>query len=123
MNIFFERSPYKSYSLRAYTDMITITGTVAPNGKYLLTGAPVNSTAEVPLKISFEDMTGGTNLTLCAGTVEDFAAGVCGMQLSGSGGPGFQFLTIIDVAKLNGMVIYVLHALGTENAKFTVVID
>ena len=103
--------------------MITITGTVAPRGKYLVTGAPVNSTAELPMKISFENMTGGTNLTLCAGTLAQFNAGQVGMQLSSSGGPGFRFLTIIDAAKLDGKVIYVLHAVGTVNAQFTMVIE
>jgi hypothetical protein len=103
--------------------MITIKGTVSAQGKYLVTGTPVNSTANIPLKISFEDMTQGTNLTLCAGTFDQFDAKQVGMELSGSGGPGFRFLTIIDAAKLNGKVIYVLHAVGTSDAEFSLVIE
>lgn len=103
--------------------MITITGTVAPKGKYLVTGSPVESAAAIPLKLSFEDNTAGTNLQLCAGTLAQFSSGVAGMQLSDSGGPGFVFLTIIDAAKLNGLVIYVLYAVGTVNANFTLVVD
>jgi len=104
--------------------MITITGNVAPKGKYLLTGAPVDSAgAVIPLKMSFENMTAGTNLVLCTGTVAQFTAGVVGTQLSSSGGPGFQFLTIIDAVKLNGLVLYVLHTVGAVNANFTFTID
>jgi hypothetical protein len=103
--------------------MIIITGTVAPKGKYLVTGSPVNSTAAIPLKLSFEDNTPGTNLQLCAGTMAQFTSGVVGIQLSDSGGPGFVFLTAIDAAKLNGLVIYVLHAAGTVNANFTLTVD
>jgi hypothetical protein len=75
------------------------------------------------MKISFENMTVGTNLTLCAGMLAQFNAGQVGMQLSGSGGPGFRFLTIIDAAKLDRKVMYVLHAVGAVNAQFTMVIE
>lgn len=81
---------YESYFCVLLTlKMITITGTVKAQGKYLVTGTPVNSTSSIPLKISFEDMTGGTNLTLCAGTLERFNASQGGIELSSSGGPGF----------------------------------
>ena len=85
--------------------MITITGTVGSSGKYLVTGAPVNVQMHSVLKIAFENNTSGTNLGLFAGTVANFEAGSGGTQLSDSGGPGFQFLTIIDTQQLSGKII------------------
>ena len=79
---------------------MTITGTVGISGKYLVTGAPVTTTAVTVLKLSFENKTPGTNLELCAGTAADFAAGTRSARLSDSGGPGFVFLTITETAQM-----------------------
>ena len=103
--------------------MLTINGTVGPSGKYLLTGMPVDGNVHAWLKLSFENKTAGTNLALCAGSDADFNAGIAGISLSDSGGPGFQFLTIIDIAKLSGKVIYVLREVGGADANFTVAIE
>ena len=103
--------------------MITITGTVGGNGKYLVTGMPVSTHTHAVLKIAFQNDTAGTNLALCAGTVADFNAGHTAMQISDSGGPGFQFLTIIDATNLDGKVIYVLRAVGNANAQFVINIE
>jgi len=103
--------------------MISITGTVGSSGKYLVTGIPVDTKNHTVLKITFENKTGGTNLALCVGTDANFTAGTVGMQLSDSGGPGFQFLTIIDTAKLSGKIIYVLRAVGTADSMFQINID
>jgi hypothetical protein len=103
--------------------MITITDTVGASGKFLLTGMPVDGKVPAWLKISFENKTAGTNLALCAGSMADFNAGNSGLRLSDSGGPGFQFLTLIDASKLSGMVIYVLREVGTANSNFTLVIE
>ena len=103
--------------------MITITGTVGSSGKYLVTGMPVTTKTHTVLKIAFENNTGGTNLVLCAGSNANFAAGTVGIQLSDSGGPGFQFLTIIDTSKLVGKIIYVLRAVGSANSQFTINIE
>jgi hypothetical protein len=103
--------------------MITITGTVGSNGKYLVTGMPVDTKTHTVLKIAFENLTGGTNLGLFAGTDADFAAGSGGLQLSDSGGPGFQFLSIIDTHKLSGKVIYVLREVGTANSQFSLTVE
>jgi hypothetical protein len=103
--------------------MITITGTVGTSGKYLVTGIPVDTKTHTVLKIAFQNNTGGTNLALCAGTDADFAAGTVGLQLSDSGGPGFQFLTIIDTNKLSGKIIYVLRAVGSADSQFTINIE
>jgi hypothetical protein len=103
--------------------MITITGTVGSSGKYLVTGLAVDTKTHTVLKIAFENNTAGTNLSLCAGTVAEFAAGTVGLQLSDSGGPGFRFLTIIDTHKLSGKVIYVLRAVGTADSQFAINID
>jgi hypothetical protein len=103
--------------------MITITGTVGSSGKYLVTGLPVDTKEHAVLKLAFENNTSGTNLALCAGSVADFTAGNPGLQLNDSGGPGFQFLSIIDTHKLAGKVIYVLRAVGTADSQFTLNID
>ena len=102
---------------------LTITGTVSAK-KYLLSGVPVQSAGtSTVLKISFETTTAGSNLELCAGTMTNFNAGICGTPLSDSGGPGFTFLSLIDSASLNGQVIYVLQDVGTGAAGFSVTIE
>jgi hypothetical protein len=84
---------------------------------------PVTTGVNTTLKIVFENNTAGTNLQLCAGTPANFAAGTPGTVLSDSGGPGFQFLTIVDTAHLTGLVIYVLRAVGSIDAAFTLVVE
>ena len=103
--------------------MITIKGTVGANGKYLVTGMPVNTNPSSVLKIAFENNTAGTNLALCAGTIANFNAGNTGLQLSDSGGPGFQFLTVVDTHQLAGKVIYVLRAVGSAVSQFTLSVE
>jgi hypothetical protein len=103
--------------------MITITGTVGSTGKYLVTGIPVDTKTPAVMKISFENNTGGTNLALRAGTDADFAAGNPATQLSDSGGPGFRFLTIIDVSLLAGKIIWVQRVVGTAASGFTLNIE
>lgn len=98
-----------------------ITGVAHP--KYLITGTPVVSSGDGLLKMTFETKTPGTNVSLCAGTMEDFADGKCAMHLSGSGGPGFKFLTIIDARELSGKVLYAIRAVGTAPAQFALTID
>ena len=102
---------------------LTITGTVGTTKKYLLTGTAITTTAHSVLKISFETTTGGNNLSLCAGSFGDFAAGSCPLQLNDSGGPGFIFLTIIDAADLNGKQLYVIQNVGINPASFKVTIE
>jgi hypothetical protein len=103
--------------------MITITGTVGSIGKYLVTGMPVTTTANTVLKIAFQNDTAGTNLALIAGTAAQFSSGTGGTQLSDSGGPGFQFLSIVDTQSLAGQVIFVRRVVGTANAQFTLLVD
>jgi hypothetical protein len=106
-----------------YAQMLTLTGTVGPDGKYLVTGMPVSTTHHAVLKLTFENNTLGTNLALAAGSDADFAAGTAGIRLSDSGGPGFKFLTIIDTEALSGQIIYVLREVGTADAQFTLTVD
>jgi hypothetical protein len=101
----------------------TITGTVGSSGRYLVTGAPVTTTAVTVLKLSFENKTSGTNLQLCAGTAAEFSAGTCGTQLSDSGGPGFVFLTITDSSQLSGKIIFVLRVVGVTSSNFALTIE
>ena len=61
--------------------MITITGTVGSSGKYLVTGIPVDTTANAVLKIAFENNTSGTNLGLFAGTTANFERAVAGCAI------------------------------------------
>ena len=103
--------------------MITITGTVGSSGKYLVTGMPVDTEAHAVLRIAFENNTSGTNLALFAGTDAEFASGSGGTQLSDSGGPGFQFLTIIDTHKLAGKIIFVRREVGSADSQFTLTVE
>ena len=91
--------------------------------KYLLTGSVVNVSTNTVLKISFETLTAGDNLSLCAGTDADFTAGHCPTRLNISGGPGFTFLTIVDAASLNGKQLYVIRNVGINAASFRVTIE
>lgn len=101
---------------------MTLTGTVT-NGKYVISGSPVNVSTNAVLKISFETTTSGDSLSLCAGTLADVLAGHCAVNLNGSGGPGFMFLTIIDAASLNGKVLYVIREVGFQPASFRITIE
>ena len=101
----------------------TITGTVGPSGKYLVTGAPVTATTATMLKMSFENKTAGTNLELCAGTAADFASGTCAIRLSDSGGPGFVFLTITDTSQISGKFIFVQRVVGITASTFGLTIE
>jgi hypothetical protein len=103
--------------------MITITGTVGSSGKYLVTGIPIDTQTHAVLKMVFENRTSGTNLGLFAGTDADFASGSGGLELSDSGGPGFQFLTIIDSHKLAGQIIFVRREVGSADSQFALTID
>jgi hypothetical protein len=103
--------------------MITITGTVGTSGKYLVSGMPVGTKTHTVLKITFENNTAGTNLALCAGSDADFNAGNAGLRLSDSGGPGFQFLTIIDTHQLSGKFLYVLRQVGAAVSQFTLTVE
>jgi hypothetical protein len=103
--------------------MITITGTVPADGKYLVTGTPISTPNPGSLiKLTFENNTAGTNVALLSGTLADFTAGT-GTQLSDSGGPGFVFLSIVDSATLAGKILYAKRLVGTAAAHFTLNID
>jgi hypothetical protein len=103
--------------------MITITGTVGPSGKYLVTAIPVKTTSTTLLKLSFENNTAGTNLALFSGTNANFTSGTGGTQISDSGGPGFTFLTILDAKALSGKVLFVKREVGAAASTFTLVVD
>jgi hypothetical protein len=103
--------------------MITINGAVGSNGKYLVTGMPVTTTANAVLKMTFENKTSGVNLGLFAGTTAEFASGTGGTQLSDSGGPGFAFLTIVDTNAIAGKVMFVRREVGSANAEFLLTVD
>jgi hypothetical protein len=106
---------------------VTVTDTVGPSGKFLLSGNPVTATGTeargTVIKIVFGNLTAGTNLQLCAGTSADFSSGACPIPLSDSGGPGFSFLTITDLTPIVGKVIYVLRVVGSANAQFQLTVE
>jgi hypothetical protein len=79
--------------------------------------------ATAVLRIAFQNDTAGTNLQLCAGTVDQFSLGTFSRVLSGSGGPGFQFLTIVDTKVLQGLAIYVIREVGSAASHFTINIE
>jgi hypothetical protein len=105
---------------RAY-GAVTITG--VSGDKFLISGAPITitGTTNVVFKISFQNKTSGTNLVLCAGTIQDFNNRTCPTQVSGSGGP--EFLTIVDSNTLNGKVLYVIRGVGSVNSTFVLTIE
>jgi hypothetical protein len=103
--------------------MVQLAGTVGSNGKYLVTGAPVKTKSQAVLKLAFMNNTAGTNLGLFAGTVAEFTSGSGGTQLSDSGGPGFQFLTITDTQALEGQIIFVRRLVGSGDSHFTLNIE
>lgn len=100
---------------------LTLTGSV--DYKYLVSSTPVNTTTPTLLKIMFENNTSGTNLSLCAGSSADFNSGTCPYRLSSSGGPGFQFLALVDATVLNGKYLYVVRSVGIVVSKFTLTIE
>ena len=102
---------------------VQVTDTVGTSGKFLVTGMPVSSPASAVIKIVFGNLTSGTNLQLCAGSDADFGSGTCTLPLSSSGGPGFNFLTIVDLAQLNGKVLFVKRAVGTAASKFFLTVE
>jgi hypothetical protein len=101
---------------------VVITGTVGAKA-YLITGSTINTKAHSNVKITFVDNTGGTNVALCSGTSAQVASNTCGTQLNDSGGPGFIFLTLIDVATLNGLQLYAIREAGSTPASFTLTIE
>ena len=102
---------------------IQLTDTVGATGKFLVTGMPVSGPATAVIKIVFGNLTSGTNLQLCAGSNADFGSGTCALPLSGSGGPGFTFLTIVDLAQLNGKILFVKRAVGTTDSRFSLTVE
>jgi len=100
-----------------------ITDTVGASGKFLVTGMPVSGPTSAIVKLVFGNLTSGTNLELCAGSTADFSSGTCALSLSSSGGPGFNFLTIVDLAQLNGKVLFVKRAVGTAASKFSLTVE
>ena len=93
------------------------------NDKFLVTGSPIASKVNTTLKLSFENKTVGTNLSLCAGSDVDFSAKKCTTVLSGSGGPGFIFLTITDTQTLAGKHLYVINNGPAKSANFSLVVE
>jgi len=100
---------------------VMVTGFADP--QYLISGAPAKLASEAVLKLVFETRTPGTNVQLCAGTIEDFAQGKCTIALSDSGGPGFAFVTIVDARELSGKVLYAVRLVGTVPAQFALTIE
>ena len=101
---------------------LTINGTVS-NQKYLLTGSAVKVTANAVLKISFETTSAGDNLSLCAGSIAEFARWHLRHTTERLRRTGFRFLTILDAASLNGKQLYILKNVGINLASFTFTIE
>src|SRR5258707_13682303 len=103
--------------------MIISTGPVGRSGKFLASGIPVDTPTHTVWKIVVENRTSGTNLGLFAGTDAEFTSGSGGLQLSDSGGPGFQFLTIIDTHRLSGKIIFVRRVVGSADSQFALTVE
>ena len=91
--------------------------------KFLVTSIPIATKVNATLKLSFENKTSGTNLSLCAGSDVDFNAKKCTTILSSSGGPGFIFLTITDTQTLAGKHVYVINNGPAKSANFSLVVE
>jgi len=100
---------------------LSLTGGV--DKKYLITGSAVVTAVPAVFKIKFENLTSGTNLSLCAGPIADFDTAKCPTRLSSSGGPGFQFLTIVSTRQLNGKHIWVINNGPATPAQFELTIE
>lgn len=100
---------------------VVISGTVGASGMYLVTGLPVQGAAPAMIKFTFENRTAGTHLQLCAGDGSDFSG--CTMILANSSGPGFRFLTIVDMPTLSGKVLYVRRGSGTAPSTFVLTVE
>jgi len=111
------------FSAAPKAQAVTITGTVPANGKYVISAATLSITTHAVLKITFQTLTPGTNLSFCAGSDSQFNAKHCGMMLGISGGGGYTSLSIIDAANLNGMILYVIRDVGSADSKFTITIE
>jgi hypothetical protein len=74
------------------------------------------------LKLTFENNTSGSNLALIVGTAEDFEQRA-ETDISGSGDPGFRFLTILDTGQLDGKHLYVRGDVGSADSQFTLTLD
>jgi hypothetical protein len=83
---------------------------------------PVHSSVQAVLKLTFENNTSGSNLALVVGTAEDFEQRAA-TDISGSGGPGFRFLTILDTGQLDGKHLYVRGDVGSADSQFTLTLD
>ena len=101
----------------------TVRGTVDPGKAYLISGMPVASKTATVLKFVFENKTENTSLSLCAGTAKDFSAGTCAMNLVTSGGPGFQFLSIVDSTQLTGKLLFVVNTEGSVKSDFVLTVE
>jgi len=93
------------------------------NDKFLVTSIPISTKVNTTLKLSFENKTSGTNLSLCAGSAVDFNAKKCATSISGSGGPGFMFLTIVDTKTLAGKHLYVINNGPAKSANFSLTVE
>ena len=100
---------------------LTLSGVVRDT--YLVTGMAITEKTPAVLKLKFENKTSGTNLSLCAGTPEEFKAGGCPLALSDSGGPGFEFLTVTDTLQLAGRHIWVKNNGPVKPASFALTVE
>lgn len=102
---------------------VSITGTVGATGKYSVTSVPITGKTSAVFKMVFENRTEGTNLVLCAGTTAEFNSGACPRELAKSGGPGYRFLAIIDMATISGHVLYVKRLAGNASSAFELTVE
>jgi hypothetical protein len=99
---------------------VDYTGVADP--EYVISGIPAISSGDTTVRMLFQNMTPGTNVALCAGTIDDFVQGHCSMRLSDLGAPGAQLVTM-DSRAMSGKVLYAIRESGTAPAQFALTID
>ena len=76
---------------------VSMGGTVGSSGAYQITTMPVIDAEHTTLKLTFQNLTAGTTLTLCAATQAQVSSDICAIELANSEGISlWQLLTRRD---------------------------
>lgn len=98
---------------------VAITGAVPAGAKYyLLTTFPVTGSEHWTLKFSFQTLTAGAALSLCAASEEQFKTNACEIELAHSVESGPGKLVIVDQSQLSGRVLFIRRDIGAAQWKF-----
>jgi hypothetical protein len=97
-------------------------GTVGSDGRYIL-GTQFNGAGQAAVKFLFANLTVGTKLSLCAGTMSEFDSGTCAVTLGSSDGPASLVLAIVGGSILNDKVLWIRRDTGQAASRFALTIE